>query len=119
MQLKLIVLRTPDQKALVEFYTLLGMVFEYHKHGNSPYHYSAHIGETVLEIYPINKTQTAPDKDLRLGFTIDNFDDALSQIEKLSYKVLAQPSNTEWGYMAIVQDPDGRKIELYKNHSPE
>jgi lactoylglutathione lyase len=116
MQLKLIVLRTADQKALADFYTLLGLNFDYHKHGNSPYHYSAHIGETVLEIYPLTKTQTGPDKDLRLGFALDNFEAALSQIEKLQFTILMPPAQTEWGFMAIVQDPDGRKIELYKNH---
>jgi hypothetical protein len=25
------------------------------------------------------------------------------------------PMATEWGIMAIIEDPEGRKIELYKN----
>jgi len=115
MQLKLIVLRTADQKVLSDFYTLLGLNFDYHKHGNSPYHYSAHIGETVLEIYPLTKSQTAADKDLRLGLAIENFDIVYGNLEKQQVHILTPASQTEWGYMAIVQDPDGRKIELYKS----
>lgn len=70
MELRLLVILTPDPLALSGFYSLLGMKFEYHKHGNSPYHYSAMIRSCVLEIYPLGKTQTEPDKNLRIGFTI-------------------------------------------------
>ena len=115
MQLKLIVLRTPDQKALADFYTLLGLKFDYHKHGNSPYHYSAHIDETVLEIYPLSKTQTAADKDLRLGLSIENFESTMTALQDSNVNIVTPATQTEWGFMAIVQDPDGRKIELYKS----
>ncbi len=40
MELRLLVLRTPDMLQLSNFYTLLGLKFEYHQHGNSPFHYS-------------------------------------------------------------------------------
>lgn len=74
MEIRLIVIRTNDQKRLADFYGLLGFTFEYHKHGNSPMHYSAKIGTMVLEIYPLTKSQTEIDKSLRLGFAIDNFE---------------------------------------------
>lgn len=70
MELKLIVIRTADTQKLVSFYELLGLNFDYHKHSNSPYHYSTEIGKTVLEIYPLTKSQTETDKRLRLG--LDN-----------------------------------------------
>ncbi len=57
MELKLIVIRTSDPERLASFYSLLGLVFDYHKHGNSPFHYGATIGQTVLEIYPLAKTR--------------------------------------------------------------
>ncbi len=55
MQLKLIVIRTGDMPKLVGFYSSLGLRFEYHKHGTSPYHYSAEVGETIIEIYRLQK----------------------------------------------------------------
>ena len=70
MTLKLIVVRTDDIKKLSDFYSNFGFSFDYHKHGNSPYHYSTKIGETVLEIYPVTKDQKMPDKSLRLGFDL-------------------------------------------------
>lgn len=114
MDISLLVLRTTDIKSLANFYSLLGLVFEYHKHGNSPYHYSATIGQTVLEIYPLAKNQITPDNNLRFGFGIDNFDEKIRQLKKLRTTFSSEPLQTEFGFIAIIVDPDGRKIELYK-----
>lgn len=115
MNIRLIVLRTVDIKRLVDFYGLFGLTFDYHKHGNSPYHYSATIGQAVLEIYPLAKNQNEPDKNLRLGFGIDNFDETIGRMKTAGVAFFVEPAKTEFGFMAIVSDPDERKIELYKN----
>ena len=101
-------------KGLASFYTTLGLTFDYHRHGNSPYHYSATIGQTVLEIYPLHKNQTETDKELRLGFSIDNFDDVIQLLRANNITFISEPMQDEYGYIAIITDPDGRKIELYK-----
>jgi lactoylglutathione lyase len=69
MDIRLLVLRSGDTKRLSDFYSLFGLTFNYHKHGNSPFHYSTTIGQTVLEIYPLTKSQTESDKNLRLVLT--------------------------------------------------
>lgn len=114
MEIRLLVLRTSDTKQLTEFFGLLGFSFDYHKHGNSPYHFSVTIGPTVLEIYPLAKGQTEADKNLRLGFDIEYFDSVIEQLKILEVPFSMEPTQTEFGYMAVVVDPDGRKIELYK-----
>ena len=53
MVLNLLVIRTNEMQRLVDFYTLLGLKFEYHKHEQGVYHFSTTIGETVFEIYPL------------------------------------------------------------------
>ncbi|HSN59959.1 MAG TPA: VOC family protein [Ferruginibacter sp.] len=114
MDIRLIVLRTSDTKRLVDFYSLLGLTFDYHKHGNSPLHYSASIGQTIFEIYPLTKSQSEADKYLRLGFGIDNFDKTVLTLKELQVSFSLEPTQTEFGFMAIISDPDERKIELYK-----
>jgi len=114
MDIRLIVLRTSDTKRLADFYSLFGLTFDYHKHGNSPLHYSASIGQTVLEIYPLTKGQSEADKNLRLGFGIDNFDKTVLTLKELQVSFSLEPTQTEFGFMAIISDPDERKIELYK-----
>ena len=115
MDIRLLVIRTKDIKILADFYSMLGMSFEYHQHGKSPFHYSATIGQTVLEIYPLTKNQTTADNNLRLGFGIDNFGKTVEKLRELGVVFSLEPGQTEFGYMTIVSDPDGRKIELYEN----
>ena len=114
MDIRLIVLRTADTKKLADFYSLLGLTFEYHQHGNSPFHYSAPIGQTVLEIYPLSKNQPEADKNLRLGFGIDNFEQIVLTLRELEVPFSSVPTETDFGLMAVIKDPDERKIELYK-----
>jgi len=111
----LLVLRTGDMQKLAAFYTMLGLGFEYHRHGQSPMHYSTGIGPTTLEIYPLAIGQAAADKNLRLGFAIDNFEETTENLKASGVSFLQEPSQTGFGFMAIIADPDGRKIELYKN----
>ena len=114
MEIKLIVLRTGDIKKLAGFYGLFGLSLDYHKHGNSPFHYSALIGKTVLEIYPLAKGQSEADKNLRLGFELDNFEEIIKRLKEKNAVFTSEPSQSEYGFMAIISDPDGRKIELYR-----
>ncbi|MFB9077503.1 VOC family protein [Flavobacterium procerum] len=113
MEIRLIVIRTKEQKRLANFYNLLGLTFDYHKHGNSPMHYSATIGSLVFEIYPLTKNQTEADKSTRLGFAIDNFEKTLDLLRNNGI-AFSEPIQTDFGFLTIISDPDGRKIELYK-----
>jgi hypothetical protein len=114
MQLTLLVIRSAIPDQLAEFYSLLGLTFEYHRHGQSPYHYSTNIGPTVLEIYPLTKSQEKADNTIRLGLSIDSFDMRMQDLTNRNITFHHPPSQTEWGFMAIIADPEGRKIELYK-----
>lgn len=114
MKLRLIVIRTPDIQKLAHFYTIFGLNFEYHQHGNSPFHYSAKIENTILEIYPLLKSQEKPDNSLRLGFEVDDFEKVLSELKDYNLKIISNPIQTEFGVLLVIEDLDGRKIELYK-----
>ena len=102
------------KKRLADFYALLGCEFDYHKHGNSPLHYSAKINNTMLEIYPLQKEQVQADRHLRLGLALDSFDKVIEKLKEKQAKFISEPDDTEFGFMAVVEDPDERKIELYK-----
>ena len=114
MEIRLLVVKTKDIKQLADFYSQLGLAFEYHQHGKGPYHYSAAVGNAILEIYPLTKHQTEADKELRLGFAIDNFENTIQVLKERETEFISEPMQSEYGFMAIIKDPDGRKIELYK-----
>ncbi|MCU0392586.1 MAG: glyoxalase/bleomycin resistance/extradiol dioxygenase family protein [Thermoflexibacter sp.] len=114
MELRLLVIRANEPERITNFFGILGVTFDYHKHGNSPLHYSATLGQVILEIYPLAKNQIETDKNLRLGFKIDNFDEVIEKLRKNEITFLSEPKQTDFGYMVVIEDPEGRKIELYK-----
>lgn len=110
MQLTLVVIRSAVPDRLADFYTMLGLKFDYHQHGNGPFHYSGYAGATLLEIYPPGKGLV--DTGLRIGIAVDDFDGTVKTLEEKGISFHQPPKHTEWGLMAVVADPEGRKVEI-------
>jgi len=108
MKLNLLVIRSANPKILTEWYSQFGLTFEHHRHGNGPMHYGANVDGLTLEIYPLKRSQTEPDLTLRLGFEVENLDDVVAELSE----VISGPAQSEWGYRALVADPEGRRVEL-------
>lgn len=112
MKLNLIVIKTLYPEALKTQYEALGITFIYHQHGNGPFHYSADPGEAVFEIYPLSTSQKEADTSTRLRFCMENLVFNIPVLEEAGWKILAQPNQSSRGMRAVVQDLDGRKVEL-------
>ncbi|RAV98438.1 VOC family protein [Pseudochryseolinea flava] len=110
MKLNLVVLKTLTPDALADFYTQLGLTFEQHRHGTGPLHYAATLDDVVFEIYPLPKDKERTDDTLRLGFNVNNLDDLIQRLRANGNKIVKAPALTEWGYVAVVEDSDGRKM---------
>jgi len=107
----LIVLKTNKLQEQLTFYSSIGLDFSHHRHGSGPYHYATN-GHPVIELYPLPKDVSVPDTTTRLGFTVDALDSLIQRLRETGAKVVSEPTHTQWGYNAVVQDFDGRKIEL-------
>ena len=116
-EVSLIVLRATDLDRTLEFYRLLGLEFVQEQHGSGSIHFSAQIGGTVIEIYP-GQPGTAPDRKTAgattIGFRVVSLDAIL---EQSGAKILTPPQSSPWGRRAVVEDPDGRAVEL--NETPQ
>jgi lactoylglutathione lyase len=112
MRINLVVLKTLRPTDLADFYGQIGVRFELHRHGTGPLHYAATLDNIVFEIYPLPKDKEKSDDTLRLGFTVDNLDDLLLKLRSVGGKIVKDANVTEWGYVAIIEDLDGRRIEL-------
>lgn len=112
MKLNLLVIRTADPEALKSQYELLGLKFDYHRHQTGPFHYAAEHEGLVFEIYPLTKSMEMADENLRLGFDIDNLQKLMTHIRNSDWVVITMPGETTWGKVAVIQDLDGRKVEL-------
>lgn len=116
MRLNLIVIKTHQLEALVHFYQLLGLSFIYHQHGSGPFHYSTQLNGLTFELYPLPKTATV-DSSTRLGLVVPNLDLLLTKLQKEAVLILKKAKQSPWGYTALIQDLDGRKIELTEEKS--
>jgi lactoylglutathione lyase len=114
MTIKLIVIKTKNIDKLVQFYQLIGLSFDKHQHGKGVIHYAAIIKEIVFEIYPLPISEIKADNTLRLGFEANNLIELIVELELNNVKIINYPKQTEFGFMALVEDFDGRKIELYQ-----
>ena len=112
MNLNLLVIRTSNPEILKEQYEKLGFEFDYHQHGNGPFHYASENNGFVFEIYPLTRSMEKADNSLRLGFDIQELKMKIKNLKNSNWKILSEPKKTEWGLTAIIQDLDGRKIEL-------
>ncbi len=113
VSLRLLVLKTHDISGIVAFYQSLGFTFTEEQHGKGPLHHSAPLGDGIIEIYPLPDDQ-AVDPTTRLGFAIADPDTVVDGAESIGGRVIRPGRETPWGYMALVADPDGRTVELYR-----
>lgn len=110
--LNLIVLRSDFPEKLSKFYNCtLNIEFVYHKHGNGPYHYSTEINGLTMEIYKSSKNNKQ-NTSTRIGFKVVDLNDVLERVGGSSGIIITNPTMNEWGYSSVIQDSDGRKIDL-------
>ena len=115
VRFNLVVLRTENLRGMVDFYSSLGLSFTEEQHGAGPIHYSAQLGDAVLEIYP-GTNGSAPDRkaggSTMLGLGTDALDSLLKTLSAAGTTIVTPPKVSPWGLRAVVLDPDGRAIEL-------
>jgi lactoylglutathione lyase len=110
MRLSLLVIRATDVPASLAFYQTLGLEFVQEQHGAGPVRYSCNLNGTVIEIYPANAPLV--ENSLALGFEVPSLTPILDAVRSAGFIVVFEPRKTEWGNRAVVQDPDGRRVEL-------
>ena len=109
-------IRTDNVMKVVYFYSSLGLDLEHHKHGNS-FHYSVQNGQSVLKIYAFTQLKKNKGLGLRINLGLTDFDNVMSSLQQKGVIFSTEPTTTETGKMAVVMDPDGRKVRVYCDES--
>lgn len=112
--LGLIVLRTKNIHKTVAWYGVIGIPIEKEKHEKSKSTYTADLEGLVLEFLPLSEEMPAPEPNVRLGFVVSDLEKTLGELKTMGTVVINPPQSTSRGFRAVVRDPDGRSIELYK-----
>jgi lactoylglutathione lyase len=110
MNVAALVLNCRDIEASVRFYKALGLDVKETKHGG-PVHWTCTLGGVHFALYPAT-AQHAPQNATQISFTCDRLDLALQKTRELGATILEPPAPKPWGLTAVVEDPDGRRVEL-------
>ena len=111
LTVNLLLLRCKDIEVTRRFYEQLGLTFVEEKHGTGPQHYAWESDGFVLELYPAAEGQ-APD-NIRIGFSTPLLADLSGNLRHSSdVKIVKQPYATADRLVMLLQDPDGRKVEV-------
>lgn len=112
--LALVVLRSKNIQKVITWYGVIGVAIVKEKHEKTASTYVADLDGLLLEFLPLAEEMSAPEPNVRLGFVVENLDQVLSELRGLGTVVINPPQSTSRGFRAVVRDPDGRSIELYK-----
>lgn len=104
MEINLLVLWCKELETSKQFYELLGFNFVKERHSDGPMHYSSQDAGFVFELYPLAKNEALDNS--RIGFSLKGIQQVLSQV------TTASQHEFNGRQIYIVQDPDGRKVEL-------
>jgi len=111
LPLNLIVLRVADLERAKFFYEQLGMEFEGQRHGAGVFHYACQEKHLVFELYQADNIYPTT-QSIRLGFEVPNIDNTIAALKIAGFRVLRSPKQSTWGKRAVVEDTDGRRIEV-------
>jgi lactoylglutathione lyase len=112
-RVSLVTLRCRDIEVSARLYRTLGFEFVRHRHGSGPPHLCAEHDGFVFELYPAREDRPSS-AGTRIGFTVDDIDDAFVRLITEGATVVRPPSRSRWGVRAVVRDADGHAIELLR-----
>lgn len=111
LTVNLLVLRCKDIEFTRRFYEHLGLAFVEEKHGTGPRHYVWENVGFVLELYQAAEGQ--PPDNVRIGFSTPLLADLAGDLRHNSdVNIVKQPYATADRLVMLLQDPDGRKVEV-------
>lgn len=113
-----LVLHTNDLQKAVAFYTACGLPLVERRHGG-PAHHTCSLSGVHFALYAHGEGagSLAAQSGSTLGITVPDLQGALNALRKLGAKIVEEPRPRPWGVSAIVEDPDGRKVELLATQS--
>jgi lactoylglutathione lyase len=111
-----LVLYANDPARTGAFYTALGLRLEPEDHGEGPLHLAVELGTVHVAIYPAESPGNAPKRrqggSSFPGFYVESLDEVPATLQELATPILSGHENMPWGCRVVVEDPDGRAVEV-------
>lgn len=111
-----LVLFAADPERAAAFYQAIGLDLDHEAHEDGPAHHAVEIGTIHFAIYPADSTGRAPARrgagSSFAGFYVDSLDATAAALAGLSTPVMTDHEQMPWGCRMVVEDPDGRPVEI-------
>jgi len=109
-KLGMIMVVVKDMKRSVAFYRdVLGLKLEF----ESPHWSQLNAGAIKIGLHPEGKdVKVSPTTGLNFGFYVPDVQKAAAELKASGAKMIMEPRKENFGWLAIVADPDGYPIQL-------
>jgi lactoylglutathione lyase len=119
-----IVLYSAQPDRALTFYRLIGIQFEEEDHGDGAVHAATDLGGVHVAVFPAAERGRAPARRVAgstfVGFYVDSLDETLAGLSATGAAVLVGHEVQVWGCRVVVEDPDGRPVEINQRaHCPD
>jgi predicted enzyme related to lactoylglutathione lyase len=117
------VIYAADAARTAAFYRAVGVGLEHEDHGEGPVHFAAELGGVHFAVYPAEAPGRAPARRAGggsfPGFYVTSLDQVTAALAGLGAPVLQVHEEMPWGCRILVEDPDGRPVEVnQRDHCP-
>jgi lactoylglutathione lyase len=118
-----LVLYAASAPATAEFYRALGLDLEDERHDDGPVHFAVELGPVHFAIYPADSAGQAPPRrgagSSFAGFYVGSLDTVTAAVTGAGARLLGPHEQMAWGCRTVVEDPDGRPVEInQRGHCP-
>jgi lactoylglutathione lyase len=111
-----LVLFAADAAKTADFYRAIGLELEHEHHGLGPVHFAIELGPVHFAIYAADAGGRAPARRAAgssfPGFYVESLDAATEALRQAGATVLSEHEQMPWGCRVVVEDPDGRAVEV-------
>lgn len=115
-ELSSIVLFSAQPARTIAFYRSVGIEFEEEDHGDGVVHAATDVGGIHVAVFAAESGTEAPGWRLGgssfVGFYVDSLDQTRSSLTERGARVLVDHEVRNWGCRILVEDPDGRAVEI-------
>jgi lactoylglutathione lyase len=113
-----VILFSSDLDACAQFYRLIGLDLEDERHEDGPAHLACDVDGVHVAIFEGGGHGRAPGHrdagSTFVGFAVEDVDGTVDALMAMGVRVLQAPADFPWGRRAVVEDPDGRPVELFE-----
>ena len=117
MELGALILFTNRLAETVAFYRALCLPLEEEDHEGGPVHFACELGPVHLAVFAAAEGKAPPHRTsggTMPGFAVPSIDSTFAAVEALGSKVVQPPEEFPWGPRFLVEDPDGRTVEVFQ-----